>query len=168
MLTGSLVSSIQGEPRATHDIDIVTEISRNDVAAFLSEFTPNDYYYDLEGAMTAAETGGMFNILSMSSGDKVDIWALTKSAFDQSRFSRRQTVSLLGLTANVSSPEDTILMKLLWAKMSGGSDKQLFDAARVYELQSDILDLGYIDTWVERLELKDQLANMTRFLDTNV
>jgi hypothetical protein len=75
---------------------------------------------------------------------------------------------LLGLTANVSSPEDTILMKLLWAKMSGGSDKQLFDAARVYELQSGILDLGYIDTWAERLGLKDQLANMTRFLDTNV
>jgi hypothetical protein len=159
---------MQGEPRATHNIDIVAEISRDGVEAFLREFTPDDYYYDLERAKSVVEAGGMFNILSMSSGDKVDIWALTESAFDQSRFSRKQTVSLLGLKANVSSPEDTILMKLLWAKMSGGSDKQLFDAARVYELQSDVLDLSYIDTWVERLELKDQLANMTRFLDTNV
>jgi len=34
----------------------------------------------------------------------------------------------------VSSPEDTILAKLRWANLSGGSEKQFIDALRVYEV----------------------------------
>jgi hypothetical protein len=33
----------------------------------------------------------------------------------------------------VSTPEDTILAKLRWANLSGGSEKQFTDALRVYE-----------------------------------
>lgn len=165
MLTGSLVSSMQGEPRATHDIDIVIEIAQHGIEVFLNEFSPDDYYYDLESAKTALLQKGMFNILSTATGDKVDIWALTDSAFDQARFSRRQSVALFGLTVRVSSPEDTILMKLLWAQLSGGSEKQLFDAARVYELQLDVLDQDYIKDWVVRLKLEEQFSQMHRFIE---
>jgi hypothetical protein len=31
MVTGSLASSLQGEPRATHDVDLVVAVSANDV-----------------------------------------------------------------------------------------------------------------------------------------
>jgi hypothetical protein len=156
---------MQGEPRATHDIDIVVEISPNDIEVLLAEFPPDDYYCDLDIAKKAAETGGMFNILSMASGDKVDIWLLTDSAFDQSRFLRRQSVDLFGLSVKVSGPEDTILMKLLWAKNSGGSEKQCYDAARVYELQEAILDHRYLDTWNTRLGLEREFDNMRRNID---
>jgi hypothetical protein len=165
MLTGSLVSSMQGEPRATHDIDIVVEISPDDVEALLAEFPPNDYYYDLGTAKEAIEAGGMFNILSIASGDKVDIWLLTDSAFDQSRFLRRQSVDLLGLSMKISSPEDTILMKLLWAKNSGGSEKQYYDAAKVYEMQEAVLDHEYLDAWNTRLGLEKEFDGMRRFID---
>ena len=164
MLTGSLVSSMQGEPRATHDIDIVVEISQNKVEELLKEFTFDDFYYDLDCAKTAVKSGTMFNILSITSGDKIDIWALTESEFDQSRFSRRRPVVLFDFKMQVSSPEDTILMKLLWAQKSGGSEKQLFDAAKVYELQLDILDKAYFEVWIEKLGLNTQFTNMQRFL----
>jgi hypothetical protein len=166
MLTGSLVSSMQGEPRATHDIDIVVEISPDDIEAFLVEFPSDDYYYDLSTAKEAIDAGGMFNILSIASGDKVDIWLLTDSAFDQSRFLRRQSVDLFGLSVKISSPEDTILMKLLWAKNSGGSEKQRYDAARVYGLQEAILDHEYLDTWNTRLGLEKEFDAMRRFIDS--
>ena len=165
MLTGSLVSSMQGEPRATHDIDIVVEISQNDVELFLNEFTPEDYYFDLGFAKSAMASGDMFNILATATGDKVDIWALTESEFDQSRFSRRQKVILLDMEMLVSSPEDTILMKLLWAHLSRGSEKQLFDAARVFEEQSDSMDKGYLSLWIDKLKLDAQFASMQRFLE---
>ncbi|MDR2671832.1 MAG: hypothetical protein LBC35_00750 [Coriobacteriales bacterium] len=158
---------MQGEPRATHDIDIVVEVLPGKIEAFLGEFSPNDYYYDIDSAKAAIKTGDMFNILSLTSGDRVDIWPLGTSAFDQSRFLRRQTVVLFDRAVKVSSSEDTILMKLLWAKMSGGSDKQLYDAARVYELQLDVLDESYIALWIEKLGLEKQCANMGRFLDSN-
>ena len=164
MLTGSLVSSIQGEPRATHDIDIAVTLSEENIEAFLGEFPHEEYYFDLDAAKMAMDSKGMFNILMIDSGDKVDIWAFTKSAFDQSRFARRQTINLFDMDVKVSSPEDTILMKLLWAKMSGGSEKQLFDAAKVYEMQSDILDQSYLSIWIGELELESELLSMKRFL----
>ena len=163
MLTGSLVSSMQGEPRATHDIDLIVSASPESIEAFLGMFPREDFYYDIDAAKDAISRGSMFNILSMT-GDKVDIWALTDSAFDQIRFARRQVVEFLGMDINISSPEDTILMKLLWSKKSGGSEKQLFDAARVYSIQEGLLDAGYIERWIDELELSEQLASMQRFL----
>jgi len=95
MLTGSLVSSMQGEPRATHTLDFVVWASPDSIDAFLARFPAGDYYFDIEAAHDAVGQGGMFNILA-ASGDKVDIWMLTDSAFDQARFARRQTVELFG------------------------------------------------------------------------
>lgn len=163
MLTGSLVSSMQGEPRATHDIDVIVTATPGDIEAFLEHFPSDDYYYDVDIAKKAVHDGGMFNILS-ASGDKIDIWALTDSEFDQARFSRRKTVELFELPVSVSSPEDTILMKLLWAKQCGGSEKQLFDAAKVYDLQQETLDGDYIKAWVSRLDLESQFKAMKRFI----
>jgi len=154
---------MQGEPRATHDIDIVVEATAESIEAFLEMFPLEEYYYDSGAAKKAMAEGGMFNILS-ATGDKVDIWALVDSEFDESRFSRRQSIEFLGYKVQVSSPEDTILMKLLWSKQSGGSEKQLFDAAKVYELQQEILDKGYLETWISKLKLKDQYAELQRFL----
>ena len=54
----------------------------------------------------------------------------------------------------VSSPEDTILMKLRWAKISGGSEKQLTDALRVYEIQFGKLDRAYLHEWSVKLRVE--------------
>ena len=43
MITGSLVSSIQGEPRATHDVDILVSITRDAIPALIDAFPPPDY-----------------------------------------------------------------------------------------------------------------------------
>lgn len=60
----------------------------------------------------------------------------------------------MGIRIQVSSPEDTILAKLRWSKLSGGSEKQFNDALRVYELQYGKLDLGYLNNWVKKLEVE--------------
>lgn len=84
---------------------------------------------------------------------KVDFRLLTDSPFDRSRFSRRYVENVFGLEIHVSSPEDTILAKLHWAKLSGGSDKYFVDALRVYEVQADALDLDYLAEWAARLSV---------------
>jgi hypothetical protein len=102
----------------------------------------------------------MFSILSVAEGDKVDIWLLTDDSFDRIRFSRRIEVAALGMNLFVSTPEDTILAKLRWAMLSGGSEKQFRDCLRVYELQIDQLDIGYLEEWVERLGLRTLWARL--------
>lgn len=155
MVTGSIVSSIQGEPRATHDVDIVVNINNKVIPALIQAFTPPDYYISELAIEDAIRHKTMFNLLDTTEGDKIDFWILTDDLFDQSRFARKQTENLLGISMKISSPEDTILMKLRWANLSGGSKKQFTDALRVYEVQFGKLDLSYIESWTDLLKVRE-------------
>ena len=97
----------------------------------------------------------MFNLLEYSSGDKVDFWILTGEPFDQSRFARKRVEDIQGLRLKVSTPEDTILAKLRWAQLAGGSAKQLADAQSICEFQAESLDFIYIEEWADRLGVRD-------------
>jgi hypothetical protein len=158
MLTGSLVSSLQGEPRATHDIDLVVDITLADVARVTEALSAPEVYLDEHAVGDSTRRRTMFNLIDSSSGDKADFWLLTDDPFDRERFSRRRRVEALGLELMVSAPEDTILMKLRWSAQAGGSEKQLSDALRVYELQAGSLDEGYLDEWALRLDVAAALA----------
>lgn len=153
MLTGSIASSLQGEPRSTHDIDIVIDIHKIAIKKLVEAFPPPDYYLDENSVLNAINTHGMFNLIDVKEGDKVDFWILTDEPFDQSRFSRRHMEEVFGKRMLFSSPEDTILAKLRWAKLSGGSEKQFIDALRVYEVQFDRLDIDYLEHWVKKLNV---------------
>ena len=153
MLTGSIASSLQGEPRSTHDIDIVIDIQKTSVKELVEVFPPPDYYLDENSVLNAINNRGMFNLINVKEGDKVDFWILTDEPFDRSRFSRRYMEEVFGERMLFSSPEDTILAKLRWSKLSGGSEKQFIDALRVYEVQFDKLDIDYLERWVKKLNV---------------
>lgn len=163
MVSGSIASSLQGEPRATHDIDIVVAIRTpaSDVAAQLKTAFPEpDFYLDEGAVIDAIASRGMFNLIDTREGDKVDFWLLTDDAFDLARFDRRYIEVFQGTRLPVSRPEDTILMKLRWAALLGGSEKQFTDALRVYEVQHGRLDEPYLDHWSENLGVKAALTRL--------
>jgi len=153
MLTGSLVSSIQGEPRSTHDIDIIISMHPSDIPGIVQAFPAKEFYLDHESITQALKNQGMFNVIDLREGDKVDFWMLTNSEFDRSRFSRRQKVELLGENIWISSAEDTILAKLRWSELCGGSRKHYLDALKVYEVQYPQVNMGYLTVWAQRLNL---------------
>ena len=161
MLTGSYASSLQGHPRSTHDIDIVVKVSTTQVHELIAAFPPPKYYLEEMSAIEAIEHKDMFNVVEIDSGNKIDFWLLTDSPFDRSRFSRRNAETFMGQQIFVSSPEDTILAKLKWAKLSGGSQKQFTDALRVYEVQYGRLDVDYLERWVEKLDIKTLWKQLT-------
>jgi hypothetical protein len=151
MLTGSVASSFQGEPRSSHDVDLVVAPPPSAAKALAEAFPPPDFYLPEDFIREAIDRRSMFNLLWVTEGDKVDFWMLTDAPFDRSRFARKREEELFGVRMKISSPEDTILAKLNWAKESGGSEKQVTDALRVYEVQRDQLDLAYIDHWAAQL-----------------
>lgn len=151
MITGSIASSLQGEPRATHDLDVVVAVRPEHAKALTQAFSPPHFYLDEDAILEAVHTGGMFNAVNIAEGDKIDFWLLTDDPFDLSRFSRRVQEEVFGIRLMVSSPEDTILAKLRWAELSGGSTRQYVDALRVFEVQANRLDQEYLSDWAERL-----------------
>jgi hypothetical protein len=155
MVTGSVVSGIQGEPRTTHDVDLIVALDEKSAQRLFGAFSPSEFFLTEQAIHEALKHGTMFNLLDLTRGDKVDFWILTDEPFDQSRFLRKQTAEVLGIRFPISSPEDTILQKLRWAALSGGSEKHFRDALRVYEVQHGRLDQAYLDDWAERLGVVD-------------
>ena len=163
MVSGSIVSSLQGEPRATHDIDIVVAVQAPaaDAAACLKAAFPEpDFHLDESAVRDAIVARGMFNLIDTREGDQVDFWLLTEDAFDRARFDRRYLEIFEGTRLPVSRPEDTILMKLRWAAMLGGSEKQFTDALRVYEVQHGQLEESYLDGWAATLGVSGALMRL--------
>ena len=155
MVTGSIASSLQGEPRSTHDLDLVIALDSSDVPYLITSFPPPQFYLSESAVNEAIELRGMFNLLEAVEGDKVDFWLLTNEPFDQSRFARRYDERVFGMRLKVSSPEDTIVQKLKWVRETGGSKKAFLDALRVFEVQFGGLDIPYIEEWIDRLALRD-------------
>ncbi len=156
MLTGSHASSLYGEARATHDIDLVVRLVPGDADRLFQEFDSDRFYLSKSAMVDAIRDKKMFNLLELKTAEKVDFWVLTESPFDQSRFERKQSFDLGEQIVDVSSPEDTILMKLVWSKRIGGSEKQISDVSQIYELQADLLDQTYLQTWIAALDLNHE------------
>jgi len=160
MVTGAVASSLQGEPRSTHDIDLVAAIEETKVTELIKAFPPPVFYLSEESIINAINNESMFNLIDVNTGDKVDFWLLTDDPFDQSRFSRKYVEEVMGMRIMVSSPEDTILVKLRWANLSGGSEKQLTDALRVYEVQFERLDMDYLRRWAKKIGVAPMLKRL--------
>ncbi|MCR4341467.1 MAG: hypothetical protein NUW01_16440 [Gemmatimonadaceae bacterium] len=160
MITGSIASSLQGEPRATHDLDVVVEVDEGSVPALLAAFPTPEFYHDDSAVREAVRDRTGFNVIETAEGDKVDFWLLTDDAYDRSRFARKYQEDVFGTRLKVSAPEDTILQKLRWASLSGGSEKLYGDALRVYEVQHPRLDQDYLAEWSTFLGVERELARI--------
>jgi len=162
MVTGSTVSSLQGQPRTTHDIDIVVGIQTSAIPALLTAFQLPRFYVEESAIRDAIATSFMFNIIDSEGGDIIDFWLLKTGAFEQSSFRRRYQESAAGVLMYVSQPEDTILGKLKWANSIGGSEKQIADCIAVYEVNASNLDHEYLNHWAQELGVTDLLARVQR------
>lgn len=162
MLTGSFASSMHGEPRLSHDIDLVVDIHPQAITEFVRRFPAPEYFLDEGSVRDAVQRREMFNLLHVPEGDKVDFWMLTGEPFDTARFDRRRKESVLGTTLFVSSPEDTILAKLRWTRLSGGSERHFRDAVSVYQVQSPQLDAEYLNYWIGMLQLQEEWTRLMK------
>jgi hypothetical protein len=152
MVVGSVASSIYSDPRSTNDVDIVVDPTPAKLSVLLARVS--DFYVSAEAAAAALRERGMFNIIDVSSGTKADLIFLKSEAFDQSEFRRRTRDSFQGISAWMLTPEDAILSKLRWSRLSE-SERQFRDAFNVARVQWASLDFGYLDLWASELQVTD-------------
>ncbi|HUG29890.1 MAG TPA: hypothetical protein VMQ65_05185 [Candidatus Limnocylindria bacterium] len=151
MLTGSLASSLYGEPRATNDVDVVIDPSPVALDRLVGRLQQDELYVDLDAARAALRERGQFNALILDT--KVDFIIQKEGPFAAVAFERRRRVRGSEIDADVVSPEDLILTKLAWAAETG-SDRQLRDVAGMVALVEN-LDRAHIELWAGRLGLVD-------------
>ena len=154
-ITGSIASIAYGEPRLTNDIDIIIDIKEGEVKAFKGLFPESDFYITEDDIREAICVRRQFNILHPSSGLKIDMIVRKHDLFDDGRFRRIRKIEIAkNTTANFSSPEDVIIKKMEFYK-EGGSEKHLRDITGIIKISGDVLDVNYINGWVNKLGLND-------------
>ncbi|MGH9036011.1 MAG: hypothetical protein ACRD0O_09620 [Acidimicrobiia bacterium] len=154
MVTGSIASTLHGEPRTTQDIDLVIDPSGVALASFVGGLNPDRFYVgDASGALDRRD---QFNVIDVQTGWKVDLMMLKERPFSRSEFDRRQPVVIAGVRTAVATVEDTILAKLEWGRASG-SDRQRRDVVGMLAVQGDRVDREYLDLWAPVLGLVDDL-----------
>lgn len=157
---GSVASSLQGEPRATNDIDIVVELPLGRLDDFARALGP-EFEVDLDMLRDALLNGRTCNIFFLPSVMKVDIFAVGATQFDEAEFARRRAVPVRpsGETLVVKTPEDTVLRKLLWFRAGGEvSDRQWRDILEVLRVSGPGMDGDYLSMWASRLGVDTLLA----------
>jgi hypothetical protein len=160
MVAGSHASSHHGHPRTTHDVDVVIEPTPEQLDRFLS-LLGDDYYSSQEMAREALSRRSMFNILHFDSGWKVDLIIRKDRPFSVEEFRRRQMGNLHGRPLPIASPEDVILSKLEWDKITP-SERQLRDALNVAAVKWPGLDQAYLRRWAAVLGVSEKLEEVLR------
>jgi len=155
MVTGSHGSSYHGQPRATNDLDLVIDPTPAQLDAFVAALGAS-YYVDANAARDAFSRRSMFNIIDFASGWKVDLIIRKERAFSVEEFRRRRMGTVRGCQVPVATPEDVILSKLEWDKLTP-SDKQMRDALQVAQAKWATLDHDYLRKWATVLGVADKL-----------
>jgi hypothetical protein len=160
-VVGSMATMAYGEPRFTNDIDIVAELTLSHVKTLFESFPPPDFYLSDVAVRQAIARHSQFNLVHPASGLKVDVIIAPNDDFARSEASRVRRITNEGeFSAWFCSPEDAILKKLVYYKLSGGvSDKHLRDIAGVMKVQGDKLDNDYLASWSNRLGVAAELES---------
>jgi len=157
---GSLASSLQGEPRATNDIDFVISMPAGRVNA-LRDALGGEFEVDTDMLRDAVLHARSANAFYLPVVTKIDFFGRGYEPFDESEFSRRSStvVDSAGQSLFVKSAEDTVLRKLLWFREGGSvSEKQWRDIVGVLRISQKAIDSAYLDSWAIRLNLTELLA----------
>jgi hypothetical protein len=162
-LGGSLASSLQGEPRATNDIDLVVDLPEARVGSLLAALGP-DFDADEVALRRAAREVTAWNVIHQPTVTKIDLFVLRDAPFDRSEFARRERVPVRGDEALwVKRADDTVLRKLLWYRAGGEvSDRQWRDVVEVLRHSGAQIDESYLDEWAGRLGVAELLARARR------
>jgi len=161
LLGGAFASSAQGAARATLDADLVADLRPEHVAPFVAALR-DAFYLDPDTVRSAVLNRGSFNLIHLQTMFKVDVFVHKGRPFDRAQFERRRATQLSvdpPRTAYLSSPEDTVLAKLVWYRLGDEvSDRQWRDILSVLRVQAGRLDVPYLRRWAEELAVSDLLA----------
>ncbi len=160
-LGGSVASSVHGIGRSTLDADLIADLQPPHVAPLVA-LLEADYYIDAAAVQDAIRRRASFNVLYQGNMIKVDIFVSGGHPLDPSERQRTQSQTFeFGdhpITVNLASPEDTILRKLLWYRMTGETaERQWGDINGILKMQLE-LDQTYLQQWAAQLQMADLLT----------
>lgn len=158
MVTGAVASVIYGEPRLTHDIDLVLDLNKNDAERFVRTFPPEEFYcppIEVIKLEILRPLRGHFNLIHHETGFKADFYTLGQDELHHWAILHRKRFEMEGEPIWLAPPEYVILRKLEFYR-EGRSDKHLKDIASIVEISSDQIDFGQLQKKIKTYALEKE------------
>ncbi len=156
-ITGSIASIIYGEPRLTHDIDIVLEIYEHHVEHLIKKFPDKEFYIPpsevIKNELLRTERGH-FNLIHNSTGFKADIYLIGKNDFQKWALENKNKIDYLKSSLFIAPPEYVIIKKLEYYK-EGQADKHLNDIRSILVNSEDIIDFKTVEKFAIKFGVLD-------------
>jgi hypothetical protein len=158
---GAMASIVHGTVRATMDIDMVVDLTSDNVKPLI-EGLRDAFYVDEAAVYRAIGQRSSFNLIHLDSMFKVDVFIPKIRSFDKQQLSRRIAIQLSPESETiiwVLSPEDIMLAKLERYRMGNEtSEQQWLDILGVARNQQSRLDAGYLKDSAAALGVEDLLG----------
>ena len=149
---------LYGEPRVTHDVDLIVFLRADDIPRLAGAFPAPEFYVpaaDVIVAEMARERRGHFNIIHADSGLKADFYLANRDEFHAWAFRNGKQYSIGESTVKLAPPEYVIVRKLDYFR-EGGSDKHLRDIRAMLAVSSELLDRTALNEWIATYKLESE------------
>lgn len=156
-ITGSVASIFYGEPRLTHDIDVVIHLSQQDAISLPSFFPLEQFYCPPEEVIEIERKRkpfGHFNLIHHESGLKADIYTYGEDELHEWAFQNRKRISLTEVGAIWLAPPEYVIIRKLEYFREGGSEKHLVDIRKMLPQVEGELKKDYLNAQLDQRGLK--------------
>lgn len=162
-VTGSIAATIYGEPRATHDIDLVVALAESQIDSLATAF-PDDAFYVPPPEVLRAEVlriqRGHFNVIHHGSGLKADFYLAGRNdKLHAWAFAHARTYDIDALRLQLAPPEYVIIRKLEFYR-EGRSEKHVNDIRAMLRVSDELIDRSVIERLVSERGLGREWAEV--------
>ncbi len=165
LVSGSVAAMLYGEPRVTHDIDLVVFLRAQDIPRFPDAYPWPQFYLpppSVIAAEVARERRGHFNVIDTDSGLKADFYTANQDVLHAWAFRHAKHYFLKSTSVQVAPPEYVILRKLEYFR-EGGSEKHVRDIRSMLAVSREQIDHLAMGEWVTRLGLEVEWKRVSTF-----
>ena len=156
IITGSVASIIYGEPRLTHDVDLIIELNKDDITDFVSAFPLEDFYCPPEEVVNVEinrRLRGHFNLIHHETGFKADIYLSGEDPLHQWALDNGKRAEYEGESLWLAPIEYVIIRKLQYSQ-EGGSEKHIRDIQSMLEISANQIGYHFLDKKIQELNLE--------------
>ncbi len=156
-VTGGLAAVVYGHPRLTLDVGVVIRLGATRSETFGALWPPDDFYcppVEAIDAERARAAHGHFNVIHSESAMRAHVYLAGTDALQSWALSHHVVREIQGEQVRFAPIEYVIVFKLRFSQM-GGSDRHLFDIARMLEVSGETLDRETLNQWIADLGLAE-------------
>ncbi|MBK7107149.1 MAG: hypothetical protein IPH62_17895 [Ignavibacteriae bacterium] len=156
-ITGSIASIVYGDPRMTHDIDLIISLNEYEINKFISAFKLEEFYCPPREVILEEikqKSKGHFNLIHHETGFRADIYLIGDDKFQHWAMQNKVEVEFLGGFIYVAPIEYIIIKKMEFYK-EGKSQKHLIDIKGILENSKSQINFSFLNNKIKKFELNE-------------